>query len=78
MNLIITNYGHYRVTDHGKGQFVLFNRQDDLVLNISEENYNYIRNAENEEDGVTTCQEVENETLEELANGITWPTTQTS
>lgn len=55
MMMDITNIGHYRLTSHGGKSFVLFNRQDDLVYNISEDDYRFVKNLQT----VTRCKEVE-------------------
>jgi hypothetical protein len=44
MNLITHNIGHYRVTDYGRNnQFQLFNRRDDRVYDITQRQYESIR-----------------------------------
>lgn len=46
MNLQINNFGHYRITNHGGRQYVLFNRQSDVIIDISQAAYKSIMQSE--------------------------------
>jgi hypothetical protein len=46
MNINIYNYGHYRVTDYGRGKYQLFNRDTDYVCTPTEEEFISIMSAE--------------------------------
>ena len=43
MNVDITNIGHYRIISHGGRKFDLFNRQNDVVVSITHEDYRNIK-----------------------------------
>ena len=43
MNINTYNYGHYRVTDYGRGKYQLFNRNNDQVYSITQEQFRNIQ-----------------------------------
>jgi hypothetical protein len=64
MNLIITNYGHFRLTDYGKGKssssdsgrYSLYNRRNGVVMELNKSEHDYIRNSQSQ---MMACIEVE-------------------
>ena len=60
MNIDIHNIGYYRVTSHGGRSYQLFNRRDDLVYDISAEDYAFIMILKT----VSRCETIE---LQQLA-----------
>ena len=56
MNLIIVNYGHFRLTDHGKDKYALYNRRSGDVLDINKQEYDYIRASKSQ---MMACIEVD-------------------
>jgi hypothetical protein len=49
MNINTYNYGHYRLTDYGRGKYQLFNRDTDYVCTPTEEEFRSIMNAEDKQ-----------------------------
>ena len=48
MNVVTLNYGYWRVTDYGRAmqgamRYSLYNRHSDVVYEISEDDYRFIR-----------------------------------
>ena len=56
MNLVITNYGHFRLTDYGKGKFSLYNRRNGVVMELNKSEHDYIRNSQSQ---MMACIEIE-------------------
>jgi hypothetical protein len=65
MNVSTYNFAHYRLTAGPRNTYILFDRQQDLVLNIAEDEFNFIMNAETIEDRLTSCREVVEEHAEQ-------------
>jgi TPP-dependent trihydroxycyclohexane-1,2-dione (THcHDO) dehydratase len=55
MNIDIINYGHFRVTDYGRGKYQLFNRNNDKVTDINHRAFKAIK----EHKSIEACKFVE-------------------
>lgn len=64
MMLDIQNIGRYRVTSHGGRAFVLFNREDDLVYNITKDEWKFINDLKT----VSRCETVELNQLKKVGD----------